>query len=297
MRSNTITIALVAIMSVFYTVPSPARAEAQGQGAKLRVVATQSTWGSIARAIGGDRVTVESLVQGDQDPHFVRPRPSLAQKLANAELFVATGLDLELWAPGLVDLSGNKEIRSGQRRYVAVAQGVKMLDVPQAATRAEGDLHVYGNPHIQLGPLNARVVAKNIATGLTTVDPAGRDVYAHNYEAFCAELDRRLYGEELVRLMGAETLDRLAERPDQLMSFLQEHQYKNRPLVEHLGERTRRACPCAVRRRSPITGAGPTSARCSGSRSRTTSSPAWGSRRHPATSRTWSSGCSPRRSA
>jgi ABC-type Zn uptake system ZnuABC Zn-binding protein ZnuA len=211
--------------------PSLARAEAH----KLRVVATQSTWGSIAASIGGDRVEVESLVRGDQDPHFVRPRPSLAQKLAKAELFVTTGLDLELWMPGLVDLSGNKEIRSGQRRFVAVAQGVRMLDVPQAKTRAEGDLHAYGNPHIQLSPLNARVVAKNVATGLTTVDPAGRDVYARNYQAFCAEIDRRLYGEELLRLLGADTLNRLAERPDQLMSFLEGRRYKNRPLVEYLG--------------------------------------------------------------
>lgn len=221
---------LLVIASV---VPSIARAEAQGP--RLRVVATQSTWGSIARSIGGDRVTVESLVRGDQDPHFVRPRPSLAQKLARAELFVTTGLDLELWVPGLVDLSGNQEIRSGQRRFVAVAQGVRMLDVPQAATRAEGDLHVYGNPHIQLSPLNARVVARNIATGLTTVDPAGREVYAKNYAAFCAELDRRLFGDELVRLLGADTLNRLAERPDRLMTFLRERRYKNRPLIEHLG--------------------------------------------------------------
>jgi ABC-type Zn uptake system ZnuABC Zn-binding protein ZnuA len=236
-------VAAVVLAALVVPIRSRAEAQGQGEGGRLRVVATQSTWGSIATAIGGDRVTVESLVRGDQDPHFVRPRPSLAQKLATADLFVSTGLDLELWAPGLVDLSGNKEIRSGQRRYVAVAQGVRMLDVPHAATRAAGDLHVYGNPHIQLSPLNARVVARNIATGLTTVDPAGRDSYARNYEAFCAELDRHLYGEELVRLMGADTLNRLAERPDQLMAFLRERQYKNRPLVERLGGWLEAAAP------------------------------------------------------
>jgi zinc/manganese transport system substrate-binding protein len=224
-------LAALAAAFALSTLPGTAAAEAH----KLRIVATQSTWGSIAQAIGGDRVTVESLVRGDQDPHFVRPRPSLAQKLGRAELLVSTGLDLELWLPALVDLSGNKEIRSGGRRYVAVSQGIRMLDVPATKSRAQGDLHVYGNPHVQLSPLNACVAAKNVATGLTTVDPDGRDLYAKNYQAFCAEIHRRLYGEELVRLIGAPTLDRLAVQPGRLAPFLAERQYKGRPLAERLG--------------------------------------------------------------
>lgn len=209
----------------------PARAES----ARIRVVGTQRTYASIAAFIGGDRVTTDFVVQGDQDPHFVRPRPSLAQKLTRADLFVSTGLDLELWEGSLLDMSRNKTIRSGQPGYVSAAKGVRMLEVPQNLSREAGDVHIYGNPHIQTSPLNARVIARNIATGLATVDPDGRERYTSNYDRFCAELDRRLYGEELVKLIGAATLNRLAEQPGRLMPFLEKQQYQGRPLVDRLG--------------------------------------------------------------
>ena len=209
--------------------------EARAERGKLRVVGTQSTFASIAAYVGGDRVTTDFIVRGDQDPHFVRPRPSLAQKLSRAGLFVSTGLDLELWAPSLIDMSRNKEIRSGQRRYVSASQGIRLLEVPRAKTRGEGGVHIYGNPHIQTSPLNARIIATNLATGLANVDPAGRAYYTERYERFCAEIDRRLYGEELLRLIGAKTLNRLAERPSRLMGFLQKRQYQGAPLGDRLG--------------------------------------------------------------
>ena len=211
------------------------QALAEQNGAKLRVVGTQATYASIAQFVGGDRVTVDYIVRGDQDPHFVRPRPSLAQKLTHADLFISTGLDLELWAPSLIDMSRNKEIRSGQRRYVSASQGVRMLEIPQTKSREGGGVHIYGNPHIQTSPLNSRIIAKNIATGLSNIDPEGRAIYTKNYERFCAEIDRWLYGEDLVRLIGAATLNRLAERPARLMSFLEDRQYQGHPLSEHLG--------------------------------------------------------------
>lgn len=213
------------------------------EATKIRVVGTQATYSAIAQYIGGARVTTDFIVRGDQDPHFVRPRPSLAQKLTSADLFISTGLDLELWAPSLIDMSRNKEIRSGQRRYVSASQGVRMLDIPRVKSREGGGVHVYGNPHIQTGPLNARTIAKNIATGLSRVDPGGREIYSKNYERFCAELDERLYGEELLRLIGAATLNRLAERPARLVSFLEERQYKGRPLMEHAGGWLKKGMP------------------------------------------------------
>ena len=91
---------------------------------KLQVTTTLSGYAAIAEYLGGDKVEVQYIVPGYQDPHFVRPKPSLANLLTGAELFVSTGLDLELWAPSLIDLSRNSEIRSGQKRYVAASQGV-----------------------------------------------------------------------------------------------------------------------------------------------------------------------------
>ncbi len=221
---------------------------ASAEQSKLRVVGTQATYAAIAAEIGGDLVTTDYIVRGDQDPHFVRPRPSLAQKLTRADLFISTGLDLELWAPSLIDMSRNKEIRSGQRRYVSASQGVRLLEVPRVKSREAGGVHIYGNPHIQTSPIAARTVAKNIAIGLSNVDPENSDTYTKNYERFCRELDRRLYGSELVKLIGSATLNRLAERPSRLIDFLQEREYQGTPLMARAGGWLRQGMPMRGRK-------------------------------------------------
>jgi len=78
-------------------------------------VVTYSAYHSIAEYVGGDKVVVSHIVEGDQDPHIVRPKPSLAVLLKSADVYVATGMDLEMWSPALVDMSGNTNIRSGQK--------------------------------------------------------------------------------------------------------------------------------------------------------------------------------------
>ncbi len=202
---------------------------------RIKVTTTLSGYAAIARYVGGDRVEVRHIVEGYQDPHFVRPKPSLANLLADADLFVSTGLDLELWVPSLVDLSRNPNIRSGQPGYVAAAQGVPMLEVPQVKSRSEGGVHIYGNPHILVGPQNAPIVARNIATGLAKVDPAHAAEYEQRARDFADEIAKRLYGEELVKLVGAPTLNRMLKDSDQLVAFLEEHDYQGKPLIDHLG--------------------------------------------------------------
>jgi zinc/manganese transport system substrate-binding protein len=189
--------------------------------AAIKVVTTQETYASIARELGGDRVEAEAIVPGNADAHFVKPKPSYAFMLRDADLFVSTGLDLELWAPVLVNKSGNRDITDGAVGYVAAAQGIHLLGKPASADRSSGDVHVYGNPHIQTSPINAAFVARNIATGLCKVDPEGCDSYRGNLADFSARIARRLYGERLVEMLGAETLDPLA-RSGRLVSFLEE---------------------------------------------------------------------------
>jgi len=76
----------------------PARADAV-----LDVVTTTQGLAALAKDVGGDRVKVESLSRGIQDPHFVDPNPTLAVKLRNADLLVDVGLELEVgWLPPLV---------------------------------------------------------------------------------------------------------------------------------------------------------------------------------------------------
>src|SRR5688572_20001520 len=118
-----------------------------GPAAPLKVVASLPTYGAIAREIVGDRATVTSIAKGDEDPHFVQPKPSFVSLLRNADLFVTTGLDLELWVPALLDRAGNRKIQEGGPGYVAAYRGVGLLEVPATVSRSAGDIHVDGNPH------------------------------------------------------------------------------------------------------------------------------------------------------
>ncbi|MGB3562511.1 MAG: metal ABC transporter substrate-binding protein, partial [Thermoanaerobaculia bacterium] len=203
-------------------------------GAQVQVVTTLSAYASIANAVGGERVEAVAISRGDEDAHFVKPKPSFALMLKKADLFVTTGLDLELWAPAVVDKSGNKKIRDGQPGFVSASQGVPMLDVPESVSREGGDVHIYGNPHIHTSPLNAKIVAANIAAGLKRVDPEGAAAYDVNLAEFNRRLDEKLYGKDLVELLGAEVLDPLA-RQGKLIEFLSAQEYEGESLIERLG--------------------------------------------------------------
>jgi len=219
------------IAAVALLAPWTARA---GTGAVVRVVATLTDYASIAREIGGDRVEVDSIAEGDEDPHFVRPKPSYAQRLSRADLFITTGLDLELWAPSVIDKSQNPDIREGQVGYVAVADGIDLLEIPSIVDRSQGGVHIYGNPHIHTSPLNAKHIAQNIAIGLKKVDPAGGETYARNLERFQRRIDERLFGKDLVAILGGKTLERLALSGN-LISFLENKELRGERLVDKLG--------------------------------------------------------------
>ena len=189
--------------------------------ATIKVVTTQETYAAIARELGGKRVEAESIIPGAADAHFVKPKPSYAFMLRDADLFVSTGLDLELWAPVLVNKSGNRNITDGAVGYVAAAHGIELLEKPASADRSAGDVHIYGNPHIQTSPINAAAIAGNITTGLCKLDPNGCETYRTNLADFNDRLARSLYGDQLVELLGRDTLDTLA-RSGRLVSFLEE---------------------------------------------------------------------------
>ncbi len=202
--------------------------------APLRVVTTLPDYAFLAKQIGGDRVEVQAIVRGDQDAHFIRPKPSFVNLVRRADVLVDTGLDLEMWLPTVIDKSGNTKVRSGQPGYVAAAYGVHLLEKPKTMSRIEGGLHIYGNPHITTSPINMKVAARNIAAGLIRNDPAGKDVYERNLHALEQRMDEALFGPELVRLLGGKTLCDLAEK-GRLISFLETHNYKGKPLLARLG--------------------------------------------------------------
>jgi len=203
-------------------------------GDKLNVVTTLSTYADIAKKIGQEKVKVQYIVPGDQDAHFVRPKPSYAVIMNEADVFVSTGLDLELWAPSLVDMSKNPKIRSGQIGYVAASAGIDLLDKPDILSRSEGGLHIYGNPHIITGPLNFAVIAENITVGLEKNDPGNSTYYRNNLHSFQDQLNQYIYGKDLVGLLGGDVLTKLTLN-GKLISFLSSKSYKGRKLLDYLG--------------------------------------------------------------
>jgi zinc/manganese transport system substrate-binding protein len=216
------------------TVPRPERIVPDPPAAPVRVVASLPVYGEIAAEIGGDAVEVASIADPMEDAHFVRPKPSFALLIRRADVFITTGLDLELWVPALLDKAGNSEVAEGGSGYITTYSGVELLDVPTTADRSGGDIHIFGNPHIFTDPLNVIQVARNIATGLSRVAPSESQRFQANLNAFIDRVHRRMYGERLVEMLGGETLARL-DVQGRLMPFLRDQSYEGRPLSAFLG--------------------------------------------------------------
>lgn len=201
--------------------------------APVKVVTSLTTYASIAREITGDRATVTAIAEGDEDPHFVQPRPSFVPLLSNADLFVTTGMDLELWVPTLLDRAGNAKIREGAPGYVSAHDGITILEVPTSLSRAEGDIHVDGNPHIHTDPINAIFIARNILAGLKRVSPENSDYWTQHEQDFELRVLNATFGEELVRIITPAQIFQLANT-GRLMPFLAT-KYQGHPLMDRLG--------------------------------------------------------------
>ena len=159
----------------------------------IKVVATTADLKSIAELIGGNKVSVSSIATGYQNPHFVDPKPSYIINLSSANLFITVGLDLETgWSPQLLASSRNSKIQKGSPGYVDASVNIPLMQVPSAVNRAEGDIHIYGNPHYWLDPLNGKIIARNIADGLERVDPSNKSYYEANLKSFNDRIDAKL---------------------------------------------------------------------------------------------------------
>lgn len=209
---------------------------------RVKVVTSLTTYASIAREIVGDRGTVTSIATGDENPHYVQPKPSFVPALGEADLFVTTGLDLELWVPALLDKANNPKVTEGGPGYVAAYAGIDLLDVPTSFSRAQGDIHVFGNPHIWTAPLNAVQTARNILTGLKRVSPENADYFSQREKDFEDRMYRALFGDELVKLLGGPTLADL-DRQGKLLDFLKTKPYQGVPLINRLGGWLKEAMP------------------------------------------------------
>jgi zinc/manganese transport system substrate-binding protein len=169
--------------------------------AEVRVIATNPTLGDLARRVGGEQVRVESLMRGPENAHNVIPKPSLVMKLRRADLFVHLGLDAEPWVSNLLRSARRERLLAGGEGNVDASRGIGLLEIPSRTqlTRAMGDIHVYGNTHYVLDPLNGIAIGRTIAGALSRADPE----HASLFEKRAQELERKLRAltEKLVRRM------------------------------------------------------------------------------------------------
>jgi ABC-type Zn uptake system ZnuABC Zn-binding protein ZnuA len=158
--------------------------------AAVNVVASTEDLAALTREVGGERVKVDFIGRGYQDPHFVEAKPSFILKLSKANLLVAVGRELEIgWLPPLIQQSRNAKIQVGADGYLDASLTAKILEIPTGLiTRAMGDVHPLGNPHYWLDPNNGRQVAQAIQQKLSQLDPADAAYFASHY----ADFDKRL---------------------------------------------------------------------------------------------------------
>ena len=158
--------------------------------AALSVVTSTQDLAALVQEVGGDKVSVDSIARGYQDPHFVEAKPSFILKLHSADLLIVVGRELEIgWLPPLLTQSRNSRIQPGSPAYLDASLNVRILDIPTGPiTRAMGDVHPSGNPHYWLDPANGRRIAQAIRDKLSQLSPADAGYFAQRY----ADFDRRL---------------------------------------------------------------------------------------------------------
>ncbi len=171
----------MALFLLCATVPSSSSAES-----KVNIMTSTTDLAALAQEIGGDKVEVESVARGYQDPHFVEAKPSFLLKLRKADLFIAVGLELEIgWLPPLITQSTNPKIQVGAPGYFDASRFAKILEIPTGVvTRAEGDVHPLGNPHYWLDPENGLQIAKGIQNKLSEMRPGDAAYFAERYDDF-----------------------------------------------------------------------------------------------------------------
>lgn len=172
---------------------------------KMNVVATTTTLASIASEIAGDKISISVIASPKQNIHHYAPTPKDVLKVKKADVFIHQGLDLEAWRQPLLDAAGNLRFLEEGPYSIDVSKGVSLLEVPTSLSRAEGDIHLYGNPHYFGDPENVKIVALNIAEGLAKVEPGNAALYRKNAEAYIRKLDAKIKDWEarMARFQGA----------------------------------------------------------------------------------------------
>jgi len=153
--------------------------------AKTKIVVTYPYIASLVQQIAKDQASVTTLAKGDEDPHFVVPRPSFIGKLRQADLLIINGASLEIgFVPPLIRQANNPKVMPGGPGLVDLSQAVTLIEKPANLSRSEGDIHPDGNPHFILDWHNVPALARMIADALAGADPSNAGAYQANLSAF-----------------------------------------------------------------------------------------------------------------
>ena len=156
---------------------TPAPAAAPGTP---KVLAVETFLADIAQNVAGDRLTVEALIPIGVDPHAFEPTPTDIRKVAESQVLIANGAGVESFLQKLLENAG------GKRLIIEAATGLTSRQ-PQDGELLDAD-HGGNDPHFWLDPIQVIKYTENIRDGLSQIDPAGKDIYAKNAEAYINKL-------------------------------------------------------------------------------------------------------------
>jgi zinc/manganese transport system substrate-binding protein len=165
---------------------SEASASTQLSPPKILVVTSTPDIAWAIREIGGDRVEVQSLLTGREDPHFVDARPDYVAKISKADVVCSVGLELEVgWLPKVLAKAARREIQPGGKGYCEFGSKVETLEKPTSpVNRSQGDVHPAGNPHFWLSPSVFAKATREAVDALERVRPELKGAFDARYSEF-----------------------------------------------------------------------------------------------------------------
>ncbi len=153
--------------------------------AHMNIAVSYPYIGALTKTIGGEHITTTVLAQGNWDPHFIIPRPSLITKVRNADALIMNGGQLEIgWLPPLLNRAGNPKTAPSAPTFLNLSHHIELIHKPKDVDRKDGDVHPDGNPHFHLDPQNILHLAKVIKEFLISIDAVDKEVYEKNYATF-----------------------------------------------------------------------------------------------------------------
>lgn len=156
--------------------------------AQLNIAVSYPYIGALTKAIGGDNVKTIVLAQGNWDPHFIVPRPSLISKLRGADALIMNGAQLEIgWLPPLIKRANNPKVIPNAQSFLNLSHQVELIQKPQSVDRSLGDVHPDGNPHFHLDPNRILLLAERIGGFLIKIDAGNTQEYRKNLQDFSQE--------------------------------------------------------------------------------------------------------------